>query len=144
MAVLVRQAALAGEQRIGKSGAEAEDEAVAAHHVVGDRRLDRGVDRMREMDELDRGAHANPLGQRRRLAHQQLGDRQGVDLVDVDRLAVVLADIGVAKSELVGQHDLGKILLVGLRRGGMGTKAVGKDAEFHYLPRWRARDRVPI
>jgi len=141
MAVFVRQAALAREQRIGKSGAEAEDVAAAAHHVLGDRGLDGGVDRVGKMNELDRRPHADSLGQRRRLAHQELGDRQRIDLVDVDGLAMVLADIGVAKPELVGQHDLGEVFLVGLGRGRVRTKAVRKDAEFHANPQ-SARGRA--
>jgi hypothetical protein len=44
---------------------------------------------------------------------------------------MVLADIGVAKPELVGQHDLGEVFLVGLGRGRVRAKAVRKDAEFH-------------
>ena len=128
----MREPALAGEQRVGKARAEAEDETVAADHVIGHRRLDRGVDRMGEVDEFHRSPHADALGQRRRLAHQQLRHRQGVDLADIDRLAVMLADIGVAKAELVGQHDLGEVLFVGLRCGGVGAKAVGENSEFHF------------
>src|SRR4029077_15162815 len=71
-------------------------------------------------------------GHCRRLAHQQLRHRQSVDLADIDRLAVMLADIGVAEAELVGQHDLGEVLFVGLRGGGVGTKAVGENSEFHF------------
>ncbi len=129
--VFVRQAALVREQRIGKSRAEAEDEAAAADHMIGDGGLDRGVDRVREMDELDRRAHADPLGQCRRLAHQQFGHRQGVDPVDIDRLAVMLADIGVTESELIGQHDLEQVLVVGLGGGGVRAKAVRENTEFH-------------
>jgi hypothetical protein len=44
---------------------------------------------------------------------------------------MVLADIGVAKSELVGKHDLRKVFLVGLGGAGVRAKAVGKNAEFH-------------
>ena len=86
---------------------------------------------MGEVNELDRGAHADALGQRRRLAHQKLGNRQRIDLVDIDRLAMVLADIGVAKAEFVGEHDFGEVLLVGLRGTGVGPKAVRKQSEFH-------------
>ena len=132
VAVLVGEPALIGEQRAWKTRAEAEDETVAADHVIGHRRLDRGIDRMGEMDEFDRRAHADALGHRRRLAHQQLRHRQGVDLADIDRLAVMLADIGVAKAELVGQHDLGEVLFVGLGGGGVGTKAVRENSEFHF------------
>jgi len=45
---------------------------------------------------------------------------------------VVLADIGVAKAELVGQHDLGEVLFVGLRCGGVGAKAVGVGRFYLY------------
>ena len=83
------------------------------------------------MDEFDRRAHADALGHRRRLAHQQLRHRQRIDLADIDRLAVMLADIGVAKAELVGQHDLGEVLFVGLGCGGVGTKTIRKNSEFH-------------
>jgi hypothetical protein len=132
VAVVVAKPALAGEQRVGEARAEAKDEAVAADHVIGHRGLDRGIDRMGEMDEFYRRPHADALGQRGRLAHQQLRHRQSVDLADIDRLAVMLADIGVAIAELVGQHDLGEVLFVGLGGGGVGTKAVRENSEFHF------------
>ena len=131
MPVFVRQAALVREQRVGEARAEAEDEAAAADHMVGDGGLDRGVDGVRQMDQLDRRAHPDPLGQCRGLAHQQFGHRQGVDPVDIDRLAVMLADIGVAESELIGQHDLVQVLVVGLGGAGMRAKAVRENTEFH-------------
>src|ERR1700689_3448757 len=43
---LVGGAGLIGEQGPRKAGAEAEDVTAAANHVIGHRRLDRGVDRM--------------------------------------------------------------------------------------------------
>ena len=98
MTVFVRETALAREQRIGKSGAEAEDEPAVAHHVIGHRRLDRGIDGVGKMNELHRRAHANALGQPCRLAHQQLRHGQGVDLVHIERLAMMLADIGGRES----------------------------------------------
>src|SRR5580693_3461087 len=132
VAVLVGEAALIGEQRARKARAEAEDITAAADHVIGYRRLDRGVDWMSEMDEFYRSPHADALGHCRRLAHQELRHRQGVDLADIDRLAVMLADIGVAIAELVGQHDFGEVLFVGLGGGGVGTKAVRENSEFHF------------
>ena len=131
MAILVGQAALIGELRTRKPGTEAENETAAADDVIGHRGLHCGIERMREVDELHRGAHADALGQRRRFAHQQFGHRQRVDLADIDRLAVVLADIGVAKTELVRENDFIEVLLVGRRRAGVGTKAVRKKPEFH-------------
>ncbi len=124
MAVGKGQAALVGELRARKARAEAENEAAAADHVVGHRGLGRDIDRMMQMNELDGRPHADALGQRRSLAHQQFRHRQRIDLVDIDRLAVMLADEDVAKAERVGMHDLGDVFFVGLRRGGVGTKAV--------------------
>ena len=131
VAIRVGQAALVGEQRARKAGAEAEDKAAAADDVIGDRGLGRGIDRMMQVNELDRSAHADALGHRRGLAHQQFGHRQRVHLVDIDRLAVVLADIAIAKAELIGQHDLGEVLFISLGCGGVRAKTVGEKAEFH-------------
>jgi len=86
------------------------------------------------MDELHRGAHADALGQRRRLAHHQLGVGDAVDLVDVGRLAVMLADIGDAGAELLGEHDLVDVFVVGLAGAGVRPKTVGENAEFHGNP----------
>ena len=132
MAIFVGEPTLMGEERIGKPRAEAEDEAAAADHMIGNRRLDGRVDRVREVDELHRGAHADLFGQPRRLAHQELGDRQGVDLVDIDRFPMMFADIGVTKAELIGENDLAEVFLVGPGRAGVRAKAVREDAEFHY------------
>src|SRR6476646_8272782 len=87
---------------------------------------------MREVDELHRRTHADLLGQSGHLAHQEFGDRQGVHLVDIDRFAMVLADIGVAKTKSIGKDDLIEVFLVSLGRAGMRAKAVREDAEFHY------------
>ena len=84
------------------------------------------------MDELHRCTHADLLGQSRYLAHQKFGDRQGVHLVDIDRFAVMLADVGVTKAELIGEDDLAEVFLVSLGRAGVRAKAVREDAEFHY------------
>jgi hypothetical protein len=132
MAVFVGEPAFVGKKWIGKSRAEAEDEAAAADHMIGDRRLDGRVDGMREVNELHRRTHADLLGQSRHLAHQEFGDRQGVHLVDIDRFAMVLADIGVAKTKSIGEDDLIEVFLVSLGRAGMRAKAVREDAEFHY------------
>src|SRR3954464_12028458 len=132
MAVFVGEPTFVGEKRIRKARAKAEDEAAAADHMIGDRRLDRRVDRMCEVDELHRRTHTDLLGQSRHLAHQKFRDRQGVYLVDIDRFAMVLADIGVAKTKLVGEDDLIEVFLVSLGRAGMRAKAVREDAEFHY------------
>src|SRR5581483_378642 len=122
--VLVREPALVGEERTRKARAEAENETPAANDMIGDRRLYGGVDRVSEMDELDRGTHADALGHGRRLAHQQFGYGQRIDLADIDRLAVVLADIDVAKAELVGEYDLGEVFFVSLGGGGVWSKSV--------------------
>jgi len=45
---------------------------------------------------------------------------------------VVLADKGVAKAELIGEYDLGKVLVVSLRGGGMRAKAVREKSKFHF------------
>ncbi len=131
VAVFVRQAAFTCEQRIGKSRTKPEDEAAVAHHVVGDCRLDGSVDRMRQMDELDGGTHPNLLGQPGGFAHQQFRDRQRVHFVDVDRFAMMLADIGVTEAKLICEYDLLQVFFVSLGCGGVGAKAVREDAEFH-------------
>ena len=84
-----------------------------------------------QVDQLDRRTHADTRRQGGRLAHHQLGRRDGVDPADIGRLAVVLADIGVAKTEPVGQHDLVDVLLVGSRRAGVRAAPLGKDTELH-------------
>ena len=96
---------------------------------------------MGEVNELDGRAHADPLGQRRRLAHQKFRHRQRIDLVDIDRLAMMLADIGVAEAELVGEDDLGEVFFVSLCGGGVRAKTVRENSEFHlqFLNARRAR-----
>ncbi len=131
MAVLVAQPALLGEQRQRETRSEAEDEAAVADDMVRYRRLDRDVERVMQVDQLDPGAHADVLGQRGRLAHHELGRRDGVDAADIGRLAVVLADIGDAETELVGQDDFVDVLFVCSRRAGVRAKAVGENTEFH-------------
>src|SRR5262249_7202265 len=91
-----------------------------------------GVDRMGKVDKFDRGAHPYLLGQGSGLAHQEFGYRERIDLVDIDRLTVVLADIGVPKAELVGVDDLCEVLFVSLCRGRMWTKAIRENAKFHF------------
>ena len=131
VAVGIGKTTLVGEQRARKAGAEAEDKAAAADDMIGDRGLGRGIDRMMQVNELDGRSHADALGDRRSLAHQQFRHRERVDLVDIDRLAMMLADIAIAKAELIGQHDLGEVLFVRLGCGGVRAKAVGEKAEFH-------------
>ena len=99
--------------------------------MVGHGGLDRDIDRMVKMDQLDRRAEADPAGEPGRLAHHQVGRGDGIDPVDVGPLAVMLADIGVAESKLVGEDDLVDVLLI--RPGGAGVRpdSIGKDAEFH-------------
>jgi len=54
-----------------------------------------------------------------------------VQIVAAHRLAVVLADIGVFVAELIGEHDLVEVFLVGPGCGGVRAKTVGEKAEFH-------------
>jgi hypothetical protein len=83
-----------------------------------------------QVKDLDRRAHADAPRERRRLAHQKLRHRQRVDAVDIDRLAVVLADEGVAEAEFVGEDDLAQILVVGLGSRRVRAKAIRENTEF--------------
>jgi hypothetical protein len=99
---------------------------------------------MMQVNELDGRPHADARGQRSRLAHQELRDRERVDLADVNRLAVMLADIGVVKAELVRQHDFGEVFVVGLCRGGVRAKAIGENSKFHFQsPIYRRHGTIP-
>ena len=73
----------------------------------------------------------NLFGHRRRAAHQQFGDRQGIDLVDVDRLAMVLGNPHAAKSQVIGEDNPSQVLVIGLRGAGDRVKTVLKMAELH-------------
>ncbi len=101
--------------------------------MVGDRRLDGHIHGMVQMDQLDRRAHADALGQTSGLADHQFGRGDGVDRVYEGDLAMVLADIGVAKAQLVGQHDLGDVGVIGLAGAGVRPESIGENAEFHGL-----------
>ena len=71
----------------------------------------------------------NVFGHRRRAAHQQFGERQGIDLVDIDRLAMLLGNPHAAKSQLIGEDNLSEVLVIGLRGAGDRAKTVLKQAE---------------
>ncbi len=114
MAIVVRKSALLGEQRTREARAEAEEKAVAADDVVSNGSSNRRIDRMPQVDHRDGRAHADLLGERRRLAHEQFRNGQRVDAIDVHRLAVMLADVCITHAELIGKDDLLQILLVGL------------------------------
>jgi hypothetical protein len=92
---------------------------------------------MVQVNEPDRGAKSYSLRQRRQLAHHQFGGWHHVDCTDVRRLGVMLADVCVAKAQLIGQHDFGNVLLVGTPNSGSGAlpEPIREDAEFHLKAR---------
>ena len=83
------------------------------------------------MDQTDGGTHPDLFGQTGGLGHQQLRHRNGIDLVYIGRLAMVLADIGIAKPQLIGEDNFIDIFIIRLRRGSVQAKPVSKYAEFH-------------
>ena len=76
------------------------------------------------MDQTDGGTHPDLFGQTGGLGHQQLRHRNGIDLVYIGRLAMVLADIGIAKPQLIGEDNFIDIFIIRLRRGSVQAKPV--------------------